>query len=234
MIKQIAIINKSTVVTNADVTSMANVCNTQITRDVAPAWGRSPIPVAFYSNENLVPSTAAKIYIFDNADQAGALGYHTETMSGVVFGKVFAKTIKDYGLPTLYKANAQKSITISSVLSHEVIELFVNPYVNLWSDGPQISQGNEYSYEACDAVEGDVYQITITAKPSNIIVSVSNFLYPEYFDTASPSTVKLDYLGLIKTPFTMTSNGYMVVRSTSGNETAIYGATYPRILKNIK
>jgi len=233
MINRIAILNKSTSISNTDVSSMTNVCNTQITRDVAPAWGRAPIPVAFYTNENSVPAGSAKIYIFDNADQAGALGYHTETMSGQVFGKVFAKTITNARYPVLYSGINRNSITVSSVLSHEVIELFVNPYVNLWADGPTIPQGNLYSYEACDAVEADVYQITISAKPNNIVVSVSNFLYPEYFDTASPSGTKLDYMGKISSPFSISLNGYQIVRNASNVESAIYGATYPEILKNI-
>lgn len=234
MIKSIAVINKSTVVNPTDFNKMVTACNLQLSRDVAPVWSRISLSVTSYVNESLVPASAAKIYIFDNADQAGALGYHSETMGGLVFGKVFAKTITDYGLPVIYDSRNKNSITVSSVLSHEVIELFVNPYVELWADGPTIPEGNEYAFEACDAVEGDMYQVTVTVtsgrNTTTSIVSVSNFLYPEYFDTASTSRTKMDYMGKITAPCTLSTNGYMIVR-TGNNETAVYGAKYPKVLK---
>jgi len=239
MIKQIAIINKSTIVNSADLAKMVGACNIQISRDVAPAWGRQAVPVISYGTVDAgIPAGSAKIYIFDNADQAGALGYHTETMGGQVFGKIFAKTITDYGLPIIYDGSRRNSITVSSVLSHEVVETFVNPYVNLWSDGPTVAQGNEYVFEACDPVEGDSYQISITTgttqKTLTSLVSVSDFVYPEYFDTASPTGTKLDYLSKLRQPFTISVNGYTVVRNASGTETPIYGATLPPILKLLK
>jgi hypothetical protein len=233
MINRIAIINKSTYINNTNANLMTTACNTQLSRDVAPAWGKGAIPVTFYSDERYVPSGAAKIYIFDNADQEGALGYHTETMQGQVFGKVFAKTIIQYGFPILYNTQNRTSITVSSVLSHEVIELLINPYVQLWADGPSTVNGNLYSFEACDAVESNVYQITVSGKP-NVTVSVSNFLYPEYFDTASPNGTKLDYMNLLRNPFSMTSGGYMVIRDASNNITEIFGDKYPPELKLMK
>lgn len=231
MINRIALINKSTSLSNTDLGKAAAACNTQISRDVAPLWGRSSVPVTFYADEKTVPSTAARIYIFDNADQAGALGYHSETMNGIVFGKVFAKTILSYGLPVLYDTKKKTSITISSVISHEVIEMFVNPYINLWTDGTPIAEGSEYCVEACDAVEANVYQIN-TGYPA-VPVSVSNFVTPEYFDIATPAGKKLDYMNLLKTPFTMTPDGYMIVRNGPGTETEIYGEKYPKFLKDL-
>ena len=233
MINRIAVINKSTFVNNANVALMTTACNTQLSRDVAPAWGKSIIPVTFYTDERNVPVGSAKIFIFDNADQEGALGYHTETMQGQVFGKIFARTIMQYGFPVLYNAQSRTSITVSSVLSHEVIELFVNPYVQLWADGPSTVNGNLYSFEACDAVESNIYQITVSGKP-NVTVSVSNFVYPEYFDTASPNGTKLDYMNLLRTPFTMSSGGYMAIRDASDNITEIFGDKYPQQLKLMK
>jgi len=233
MFKTIAIINKSTVVSASDASRMATACNTQISRDVAPAWGRAAIPVNYYANENQVPPNSAVIYILNYSDVDGALGYHTETMSGRVFGTVFAKELTDYGLPVLYNPKDRNGLTVSTVLSHEVIELFNNPYVNLWTDGTPIAQGSEYAFEACDAVEANMYQISVSSKPTSQ-VSVSNFLYPEWFDTATVRGKRVDHLGLLTAPFTMTQYGYMIVRQGPGTETAIYGAKYPQILKDLK
>ena len=251
MIKRIAIINKSTVVSNTDAANIAAACDIQISRDVAPAYSRLPVPVTFYASENSVPVGSAKLYLFDNADQAGALGYHDETMGGVVYAKVFAKTIANYGLPIVYDPSHKTRITVSTVVSHEALELFCDPYVDLWADGTTIAQGSEYAYEVCDPVEADVYQIKTTTgavptKISNIFskfgnipasaatgvtVSVSNFVYPEYFDTATPKGTKIDYMGLLKTPYTMTPNGYLIVRQSGGVISEIFGASYPEFLK---
>ena len=230
MIKGIAIINKSTVVSSSDAAKIAAACNLQITRDVAPLWGRSVAGVTYYASESSVPASSAKLYIFDNTDQAGALGYHDETMAGQVYAKVFAKTIIGYGCPILFDSRRPSQVTVSSVVSHEAIELFCNPYVDLWADGTPIPQGSEYAYEACDAVEANVYTVTFALNGANVTASVSNFLTPEYFDTATPKGVKMDYMNLIKTPFTMTPNGYMIVRNGPGTETAIYGAAFPKFL----
>jgi hypothetical protein len=230
MFKRISVINCSTVVPASEATKMVAACNIQLSRDVAGPWGRSTVPVTFYPKRNLAPAESAKIFIYDDSDQAGALGYHTVS-GNQVWGTVFAKTILDYGCPMLYKASDKSNLTISSVLSHEVIELLVNPYVELWSEGPAINEGSEYAFEACDPVEADVYQITLPN--SQGIVSVSNFVYPEYFNSSSATGTKLDYLNLLKRPFSMTNNGYMIVRSAPGSETAIYGAKYPEVLKKL-
>ena len=233
MIQRIGVINKSTVVSQADAARMVNACNTQVARDVAPAWGRIAVPVVLYPNENTIPANAARIYIFNDSDQAGALGYHTE-YAGSVWGTVFARTITSYGCPVLYNPANRQDLTVSSVLSHEVIELLINPYVNQWADGPLIAEGNQYAVEACDAVEANVYQImaqAVKGQGQSVPVSVSNFLYPEYFNEDTPARAKKDYMGLITTPYTMTEYGYMIVRDTSGNESAIFGAKYPDVLK---
>ena len=231
MIKGIALLNKSTVMTNIDITKIASANSLQISRDVAPAWGRSSIPVNFYSSENLVPSGYTKVYFFDNTDQPGALGYHDELMSGVVYAKVFVKTITSYGLPLIYDFRRPSSITVASVASHEIIEMFINPYVSLWADGPVLNHCSSYAYEACDAVESNVYLINV-GSPS-YTVAVSNFVYPEYFDSATPVRTKIDQMGLLTNPFTMTSGGYMILRNTSGGIVEVFGSKYPDVLKEL-
>ena len=227
MFNNIAVINNSTVLSTLEVTRMVSACNTQVNRDVAPVWGRTALPVRLYNSVRLVPKNSAIIYIVNDADHAGALGYHTETWGGQVFGKVFARTIMNYGLKPLFDG---AKVTVSSVLSHEVLELMFNPYVSLWADGPVIdTDKNEYAYEVCDPVEADMYTITVASSK----VSVSNFVYPEWFDIATPAGTKLDYLNKLTAPYTMTPNGYMVVRGNSGNETAIFGDKYPIALKKL-
>jgi hypothetical protein len=228
MFKKIAVINQSRSIPAGDVNKMVYAINLQIIRDVAPAWGKTPVTLISRSATGLLPAEWGRIYIYDNSDQADALGYHT--VSGQqVWGTVFAKTILDYGCPRFYDPAHPSYPSVSSVLSHEAIELFVNPFVNAWAEGPAIAEGSEYALEACDAVEAGVYQISMPANGG--LVSVSNFLYPEYFNAGTPSSVKMDQLGVIRAPFSLSRYGYMIVRSGPGQETAIFGAEYPAVLR---
>jgi len=58
--------------------------------------------------------------------------------------------------------------SVSVALSHEVIEAFVDPDLNLWAED---EEGTLWAYEACDPVEAGSYQIRIAGEP----VYVSNF-----------------------------------------------------------
>ena len=236
MISKVSLINKSTVLTSSDMTAIAMACNLQVSRDLSPAWGRLPLTVEYAPVEGAVPASAAKVYMWDYTDSPGALGYHDETMFGRVYANIFVRTIQSYGLATLFNNLDPTNITVSSVTSHEVLELIGNPYVDLWADGTELDGCSEYAYELCDAVEANTYQIIIQLPKANKTtvatkVSVSNFLYPQYFDTATPARTKIDQMGLLSTPYTMTSGGYMILRDTSGNEIEVFGAHYPEVLK---
>jgi hypothetical protein len=140
----IAILNQSTVVANADVATMTEAIATQIQFDVAPAWDRAPAAVVFYPDPTAVPAGVYGIAIVDTIpDQPqGVLGLHTEAQAAQMSGVVAAQ-------PEL--GNGGKATTgdwsVSSTLSHEVLETFIDPNCNLWaSDG----QGSVYSLEVCD------------------------------------------------------------------------------------
>ncbi len=238
MITKIALINRSTSITNSDLSIIASACATQISRDFGPVWGKNNVPVEATTSDTNLSTNVGRIYIFDNADQAGSLGYHTESINGIVFGRVFARTILNYGLPVLFNQATPNSITVSSVVSHEILELLGNPFVSLWCDGPNNNGYSEYAYEMCDAVEANVYAIntTVVRNRSNVVVkvAVSNFVYPKYFDTASPVGSKLDHLGLLSGPFSMTSGGYMIIRNDSGDINEVFGANYPDVLREMR
>lgn len=233
MVKRIAIVNKSTVISAADASKIAIACNIQISRDYCPAWSRTAVPVTLYQSESAVPSDATIVYLLDNSDVDGALGYHDELSNGKVYAKVFAKTTMKYGCPAVYDAKKAKMITVSSVVSHEILEILGNQYCDLWADGPSIAEGNQYAYELCDPVEADVYTVAVGSYPGTP-VSVSNFVYPEYFDTATPKGTQLDQMKTLTKPYTMSKNGYLIVRNASYQISEIFGSTYPDFLKESK
>lgn len=152
-----------------------------------PIWG---YPVTLYNTDVAKPSDWQFIY-FDDADQAGALGYHDLTKDGQPVSKIFVKTtLEDKQL-------------VSVTACHELFEMTIDPIANLWAEA---SDGTEYAYEMCDPVEEDTFLVDG--------IQMSNFLYPTWFEPFKhrPGT-KYDHLGLLKSPFSMTKGGYEIVKA---------------------
>lgn len=185
---QIAVINVSTVVSDPELKKMVDAIQVQIDRDWTPAWG-IPAKLNLLPHGQHPPANMWWLGIFDNADQAGALGYHDLTSAGLPIGKVFAKTTLD--------AHDLVSVT----LSHEVLEMLGDPDINLI-----VQKGARgYSYEVCDAVEDDSLGYDING------VRVSDFVYPQYFETFwKKGGTKFDHLGHLTNPVpALTHGGYM-------------------------
>jgi hypothetical protein len=154
--------------------------------------------VVFQADPTMVPAGALVISFFDDADQAGDLGWHTEGPNGVQYGKVFVNPVLQNGGTPL-----TGELSVSSVLSHEVVEGWLDPTCSLWVD---TNAGKLIAYEGADPVENDSYQIGVGQNP----VRVSNFVYPNWFDAQAPKNSRFDYLGRVKGPFLMSKNGYYV------------------------
>jgi hypothetical protein len=197
---QIAVVNESTHVSEAEFRAMCSAVGAQLARHVAPAWGRAAWPVVPYRSEKDAPAGACVIAILDDPDQADALGYHSETPGGLTYGRVFVKPVLDAGGEVL-----TGTLSVSSVLSHEAIEAFGDAFVNLWADGPD---GRSWAFELCDAVQGDGYPIQTRIGA----VWVSNFLFPEFFDDMPAPGARFDQMKRLSGPFSLAPGGYSVVR----------------------
>jgi hypothetical protein len=215
----IAILNQSTVVADADVATMTEAIASQVQFDAAPIWDRAPAAVVFYTDPTAIPPGAHGIAIVDSIqDQpTGVLGLHTTDQAGQAWGVVAAQ-------PEL--ANSGQVLTgdwsVSSTLSHEVLEMFIDPNCNLWANN---GQGSAYSLEVCDPVEAPTYTVSG--------VSVSNFVTPSWFDPLPPATAKFDKLGQLTTGFSILPGGYMTYES-AGKEQQQWGSSYPNWRKATK
>jgi hypothetical protein len=181
--------------------------------------------IKFYADKTKVPGYAWVVNMLDNSTQAGALGYHSED-NNLIDAFIFAGPVLQTGGVALYDAHNPQNVSVASVLSHEVCEMVGDRFAGFWSDGPDVkaSDGktyNEYALELCDPVEGDSYVITVgTLK---VPVSVSNFVFPSWFNTEATDLNKpFDYLGKLTKPFSMSPGGYLIVRQ-SGNYQQIFG-----------
>jgi hypothetical protein len=208
----IAILNQSTVVANADVATMTAAIASQVQNDVAPIWERAPASVVFYPDPTKVPAGARGIAIVDTIqDQpTGVLGLHAVDQAGQTWGAVAAQ-------PEL--ANNATVLTgdwsVSSTLSHEVLEMFIDPNCNLWANN---GQGSVYSLEVCDPVEAPTYTING--------VSVSNFVTPSWFDPLPPAGAKFDKMDQLTAGFSILPTGYMTYE-LKGKEQQQWGTAYP-------
>ena len=211
----IAVLNKSTLVSNAEVERMTRAVAVQAREHAAKAWDLKPPKVVYRNSEAETEPGAWKVVVFDDADLAGALGYHSDGPDGLPYGKVFVKITQQHNMP------------ISGVLSHEVLEIMMDPQVNYWADN--WNDNLSYALEVADPVESDSYNIDVDGVP----VAVSNFVLPAWFDPIPPFGAKFDWLGKLNKPFTMTKGGYVIIRDQ--NETrAVFGASYPDWKKELK
>jgi hypothetical protein len=112
--------------------------------------------------------------------------------------------------------------SVSSVLSHEVLEMFVDPNCNLWGSN---DHGRVYSLEVCDPVKAPTYDVNG--------VSVSNFMTPAWFDPQAPTASQFDKLGKLSAPFSISPGGY-VVYSAEGKEHQTSGDDFPAWRKEMK
>ena len=208
----LAIMNRSSDLTDSQARRMTEACRIQIRDHVAPAYQSSPWPVRFFDRKKAVPDDALLLVILDNDTQADALGYHSETPKGRRYGRVFTRPVLEDG-----GSVSQDEHSVSVILSHEVCEAFVDPDINLWAEG---KPGIMWSYEICDPVQRDAYPIAVQGEP----VYVSNFVHPTWFDRQNPKKTRFDHMGKLKKPFKMTPGGYAVIWDGGPTESIVYGA----------
>lgn len=218
---QIAIVDKSTVLAShhAELSAIAAALNYQMHHDASPIWGPGA-SVAFYADAAKVPVSACVLYAFDDADQAGALGYHDEDPMGRYFGKIFAKTILDNG-GTLMSGG----LSVAATFSHEALEMWMDAPCNRWC---QRADGTLVALELGDPVENDYYLTTVGSSS----VALSNFVTPQWFDSYAHGS-RYDFLRKCSTPFQMTPYGYMITM-TAGKVSDVFGEHYPEWKKAMK
>lgn len=190
---KIAVLNNSSVVSDDEVAALTKVLQIQVTRDLAPAWG-CPADLRFVPRGQAADPAEWWLGIFDDADQAGVLGYHDMTDDGLPFSKAFARTAMNY----------QDSWT--ATVSHELLEMLVDPNVNLtvFDTGP--FGARLYSYEVCDACEADQFGYKIDD------VLVSDFVLPSWFESfREQGSTQFDFKGHIQAPFELLPGGYIGV-----------------------
>lgn len=190
---KIAVINDSNVLTDAEVSQAVAPLQKQITDHAGPAWGISAT-LRFIPKGSKPDPDEWWLAILDDSDQAGALGYHDLTDQGLPLSKVFAKSDMTFG----------DSWTVTC--SHELLEMLVDPNINLTVLEEDDKGARLYAYEVCDACEADQFGYEIDS------IRVSDFVYPAWFESfRTKGSTQFDYRGEIQAPFELLPGGYIGV-----------------------
>jgi hypothetical protein len=183
----IACRNETSDISDAELAEALNAIQHQITNDFAPVWGTPALLTMLSAGQNF-PEGSWPLHVVDYTQVFYALGYHTKDYGkNIPWGDVGVKSSQENG----------QSWTVT--LSHEIMEMIGNPYVDLWHNyisweyidpSPLVGYLTGYLawHEMSDPCEFDGFGYTING------VLVSDFLYPSYFNPDVDGTVtKFDH-----------------------------------------
>lgn len=186
VVPTIACFNKAKTPLGVDFDALIAAMQAYVDRHVAPVWGT---PARLVKSSDFVKNAWAMVFL-DDADAPGALAYHDLTPTGLPLSKVFVKTTLDDGA------------LVSVSASHELVEMLVDPAINLMTTGPDPKL--IYAYESADPVE----ELTFKVKG----IAMSDFVYPAYFEVFhKPGSVRFDHLDKVKRPFQILAGGYQII-----------------------
>ena len=183
---QIAVINESTAIGDADVKKMLPAFQQQWNSDLRSIWGVDDATFTFVPKGQQPAAGAWWLVFLDTSDQEGALAYHDLTNEGLPLSKVFARTILD------------DNANISVGASHELVEMAVDPWLN---SAYQDARGVFLAGEVADPVEDDRYGYEIDG------ILVTDFVTPNWFGHQH-AQVQIDFKGHAIKPFEVLSGGY--------------------------
>ncbi len=211
----VAILDKTGRITFNELQRAVDAVQIQLNRDAAPHWTapdgeRLSGKLIAIGTEKDAPTGSWLVTIENNiapADQRAATqlasmqkvysatlyGYHLVNASGVPYARL------------LYTPSWTK------ILSHEVLEMLVNPYltrmigIELYSENP----GEEkVIQEIADPVQATSYSING--------IEVSNFIYPAWYHATKIEGERYDYLGIIKEPKKILEGGFKSFLTRTG------------------
>jgi hypothetical protein len=186
---QIAIVNHSTVVSDAELAAALPDFSAQINEDFGPVYAITA-SLRIMPKDGQLNAGEWQMVVADTSDQANALGYHERTITGMPIGYCFAKsTIDDGG-------------RWSTCFSHEMLEMLADPEINgLSLDG---ASGRAYASEVCDACEDEQFAYQKAGG-----TWVSDFVRREFWMGDVAPTAPLSFTGAIKTPLQILTGGYL-------------------------
>ena len=194
----IACFNKATTALGVNFDALIAAMQEFVDQQVVPVWGT---PAKLIKSTGFVKGAWAIVFL-DNADQPGALAYHDLTPDGLPESKVFVKTTLDNG----------DLVSVSA--SHELVEMLVDPAINLMTTGPDPKL--VYAYESADPFEALSFNVNG--------IPMTDFVYPAYFEAFHKAgSVQFDRLKKVNNPFQILSGGYQIIYK-NGKWSQVFGS----------
>ena len=182
----IACFNRGSTPLGVDFDALIAAMQAFVDRCVMPVWGT---PAKLVKSKGYVKGAWAVVFL-DNADQPGALAYHDLTPDGLPQSKVFVKTTLD------------NHDLVSVSASHELVEMLVDPAINIMTTGPDPKV--MYAYESADPVEQLSFKVDG--------IPMTDFVYPAYFEVFHKAgSVRFDQMKKVNKPFQILSGGYQII-----------------------
>jgi hypothetical protein len=182
----IACFNRATTALGVDFDKLIAAMQRYVDAYVAPVWGT---PAKLVKSTGYVKNAWAMVFL-DDADQPGALAYHDLTPDGLPQSKVFVRT------------TLQNGDQVSVSASHELVEMLVDPAINMMTTGPE--DGTFYAYESADPVEALSFKVNG--------IPMSDFVHPSYFEGfRKAGSVPFDHMKKVKRPFQILAGGYQII-----------------------
>lgn len=183
----ISFTNLATVDLGVDLKKLVPALTTFLVRCFVPVWG---YPAKLKITKTPDPKHWQMLF-FDDADAAGALGYHDITKDGQPVSKVFVNDT----------INAGELVSVTTC--HELCEMLIDPVANLWAEDSDT--GLLHAYEMCDAVEEETFKVKG--------IAMSDFVFPSFFESFNKGRkgVQYDWMKKVKQPFETLKMGYQIV-----------------------
>lgn len=197
-VPKIAVFNKATIPLGVDLDALIAAMQLYVDQFIVPVWAT---PAKLVKSTDFLPGAWAIVFL-DDADQPGALAYHDLTPDGLPQSKVFVRTTINNG----------DLVSVSA--SHELVEMLVDPAINLMTTGPDPK--TMYAYESADPVEALTFPVNG--------IPMSDFIYPSYFESfRQAKSVKFDQLDKVNAPFQILAGGYQIIFK-GGKWSQIFGS----------
>lgn len=185
----IAVVNHSTVVSDAELAAALPDFQAQLDEDFGPAYGIHA-QLRIMARDGKLEPNEWQMVVVDTSDQAGALGYHQRSATGTPLGYCFAKSTMNDGARW------------STCFSHELLEMLGDPDINrVVLD--EVS-GRAYAEEVCDGPESDAY-----AYQKKGGTWVSDFVFRGYWMPNVAPTGPLSFSGNVTRPLEILPGGYL-------------------------
>ncbi len=195
---KIAIFNRARTPLGVPLNDLIRAMQRYVDDCVAPVWGT---PARLHKSAGFVKGAWAMVFL-ERAHDKDTEGIHDLTPDGLPLAKVYVRT------------TLANNDVVSVSASHELVEMLVDPSINLMTSGPDSKA--IYSYESADPVE------EVTFKVNGI--DMSDFVYPAYFEGFhKPHSVRFDHAKKVHRPFQILSGGYQQIFKR-GRWTEIYGS----------